>query len=363
MATIDDSVGEEFVYGPAPCYSCGTMTDTECDLCGSPICCDDCGGDERHTICCGVLQDNDVVGISLNETEVLNVREYGREFLLSDDEKSVVTDTGVLVSMAGAEAIRSLLHGGVRVFFVPAGQTFVSRKQGPARRTGFTNRLKGLKADAQVKYEQARRALRTKAEAFAYHDVNRISGEGYSIWPAVVVFGHRPRHAAVGWDATNGPWADAYVESIAYLAGRGVSDMLYRSAIKAQQKANSHHHKLWLKDDTKGHRTIGSIASPPTTIQPFPKPEEVRGRAPPYPPRNTSPALGLPPPPQPTSAAAAAKPTQTATAAAKAAAGVVPPAPTPTPAPAPAPAPTPAPATATAKSVTPASPLAKSAHL
>ena len=248
----DIEVGDEYFTGTTACVGCGRETSTECELCGTPVCCGECAECEQHVGLCGALVDEDAVGISLNETEikhiVVDVRQEVRmcqdggmyiEYLLADPVKATTVDPNIDLT-----GIKTFIDRGIRVFIAPARSVFV-----PANVT-----KKGLfssaKTAARKKYESARHLLRTLAEAFVFYD-ERMQ----LTWPAVVIFGHKPRSVAYGFNSEKyTSWPHAYYESLKYVNKSKTNETLCSAASRLLLRKQPAAHSEWVRRKDAGSK-------------------------------------------------------------------------------------------------------------
>ena len=240
------------------CRKCGNDTEQECARCGTPLCGASCAESSEHVDSCLILEENDVVGIALNQNEIKNVITANRELVL--DGTSVYdqySDKKLSSSTPGALDIAHLLSNRIRMFYAPAGKVFAPPPQAAKPTT-----LNRLRAGYNVGLEKLKHAAITKAEAFVFVDATGL------YWPAIVIFGHRPKPLATGPPAAAElEWPRAYQDGIAYLGKRGVSGMLRKSAEDQFRALNNDQFIQWVRNSTRWvmPQRWSKVAISPTT--------------------------------------------------------------------------------------------------
>jgi hypothetical protein len=235
---------DECYCGVGTCKGCGNDTENGCDMCGTPLCSDQCAECAEHTEMCAALHDEGLVGVSFNRTEIDNITRIADRLVLRADaiallETAEKPRTNVERQYQtrelrrgdkGYDTLAYLLSKGIRIFVIPAADAFSAKLQDETKPTGLWGHVKAAGRAAKRGLEWTRKtALRSKAEAFAYRDGTRKA------FPAIVIFGHRKTTSSTRKEHKNYvAWPESYMDSLRYVAK--LQDRFYAAAKGALKK-------------------------------------------------------------------------------------------------------------------------------
>jgi hypothetical protein len=101
------------------CYGCGTDVTGECSHCGTPICAKCIVGCERHECVCGVIHDEDLVGISLSDGDLAIVNQWKDSTLVA---RTIDDIKGIDVQLDLHLGLERVLTNGISIFQVNTGK-------------------------------------------------------------------------------------------------------------------------------------------------------------------------------------------------------------------------------------------------